>query len=213
LCAAVLSIAPLAARAEDDAGAAAAAPAAEADAGAALQAAPPDAGEAKEEAAPPEDPNKVAARQVVTEYLEAVKAKKWDAARKLIHPKTLERIAAGKKRRGIEDDEMAPWAKVKESYLVAFELGEPTPSAKGAMVVASTEQVYSVEDKGTEDGVKVDYLVLPLGGKWYVTDRRLGENEFPADTLALAYKGYFEGEYVPATPPPPEKKKHKKKGD
>ena len=49
---------------------------------------------------------------------------------------------------------------------------------------------------------------LPIDGKWYVTDRRLGENEFPAAATAAHYTGYFQGEYVPPAPPA---KKGKKK--
>jgi hypothetical protein len=173
----------------------------------------PDGGAA---AAAPEatDKDKAAAKAAVQEYLTAVKAKKWDNVRKLTHPVTIVRIADIKKRKRVEDDEMAPWAKEKESWLNEFKLGEPMPSAKGAIAVPSTEQIYSVEDNGVEDGVKVEYLVIPVAGKWWVTDRRIGENEFPASTLAASYKGYFEGEFTPPPPQAPEKKtrKSKKKG-
>jgi hypothetical protein len=183
------------------------------------EAAPPDtaAPDAGTAAAAPEatDKDKAAAKAAVQEYLTAVKAKKWDVVRKLTHPVTLQRIADIKKRKRIEDDEMAPWAKEKESWVTEFEIGEPMPSAKGAIAVPVTEQVYSVEDNGVEDGVKVEYLVIPVKGTWWVTDRRIGENEFPASTLAASYKGYFEGEFTPPPPPAPEKKgkKGKKKSD
>jgi hypothetical protein len=172
--------------------------------------APSDGGEATAEPAPLVDPAKEAAKSAAQQYLTAVKAKKWDVARKLTHPKTLQEIADIKKRKGVEDHELAPWAKIKENYLVSFELGDPESTANGAMVVPSTQTIFSVEDKGTEDGVKAEYLVIPLAGKWYVTSRRLGENEFPADSTALAFKGYFEGEYVAPPPEPTSRKKHKK---
>jgi hypothetical protein len=169
-----------------------------------------DAGAAPAPAAPPSDEAKAAAKQVVQEYLEAVKAKKWDVAKKVTHPKTLEKIADLLKRTKLENHPMAPWGKMKEEYMTDFSLSEPVASANGAFAVPSTETRFSVEDKGTEDGVKAEYLVIPIAGKYWVTDRRLGENVFPADTLAAAYKGYFEGEYVPPAPVAPVKKGKKK---
>lgn len=171
---------------------------------------PADAGAAAPEAAAPGDAEKAAAKKVVQDYLDAVKAKKWDIAKKLTHPKTLEKIDGIKKRTKLEDHPMAPWAKMGESYVTEFVLSEPVASANGAFAVPSTETRFSVEDKGTEEGVKAEYLVMPLAGKWYVTDRRLGENVFPESTLAAAYKGYFEGEYVPPAPAAPVKKGKKK---
>jgi len=171
--------------------------------------------EAKPEAAKPAEPEKpadkgaAAATQVVSDYLGAVKAKKWDAAKKFLHPKTLAAIAEIKKRRGVEDHELAPWAKLGEQYMTAFETAEPVANAKGAYVVPSTESVFSVEDKGTEDGVKAEYLVLSLHGKSYVAARRLGENEFDAKLLPTVYKGWFDDDYVEPPPVAPEKK-HKK---
>ena len=170
-----------------------------------------DAGTAAPTEAPANEAARASAKQAVEKYLTAVKAKKWDVARKLIHPKTLAFIADLKKRKGVEDHELAPWAKVKESYLVEFELGEPAATAHGAVSVPSTEQVFSVEDNGVEDGVKAEYLVIPLDGIWYVTDRRFGENVFPEASVAAAYKGYFQGDYVAPPPVPAEKTKKGKK--
>jgi hypothetical protein len=154
-----------------------------------------------------------AAQEVVTGYLEAVKAKKWDVAKKAIHPKRLAEIADQAKRTGVEKHALAPWAKVKESYLTKFEVSGAAPSGKGAVVVSSTEDHFSVEDKGVDEGVQAEYLVVPLEGRWFIVDRRLGAGQFPSGKVAASYKGFFEGEYtLPAEPEKPAKaakKSHK----
>lgn len=167
--------------------------------------------EADEETEEVEEAPKVAtaeemaeAKKALTTYLDAVKAKKWDQAKKSIHPKTLEVIASLKKRTGTENHAMAPWARVKEAYMTGYTLGDPKPTADGAVVVPSTEDEHSVPENGDESGIPAEYLLIPLEGKWYVTDRRLGENQFPESTVGASYKGYFEGQYE--MPKPPEKK-------
>jgi hypothetical protein len=151
------------------------------------------------------------AKKVLTSYLDAVKAKKWDVAKKLTHPKTLEVIADIKKRTGKENHALAPWARVKEAYLTGFVLGDPNPTANGAVVVPSTEDEHSVPENGDEAGIQAEYLLIPLEGKWYVTDRRLGEGQFPEKTVGASYKGYFEGQYEPPQPPAKPAKGGKKK--
>ena len=91
--------------------------------------------------------------------------------------------------------------------LTGFTLGDAKPTGEGAVVVPSTEDEHSVPENGDESGIQAEYLLIPLNGKWYVTDRRLGENQFPEKTVGAAYKGYFEGQYEP--PKPPEKKSGK----
>jgi hypothetical protein len=179
---------------------------------------------AVEDDTPPADAASVAeAKKVLQTYLDAVKdnskGKKWDTARKLTHPRTLEVIAEIKARTGTENHPLAPWAHMTESYLTDFKLGDAAPTAKGAVVVSSTEEAFDVPDQGTEADIKAEYLLLPLGGKWYVADRRLGEGQFPKETLADSYKGYFDGQYVAKTPAKAEaavkakkSKKSKKKG-
>lgn len=162
----------------------------------------PEAAEAEE--APPvvasaEDME--AAKKTLTAYLDAVKAKKWDAAKKLIHPKTIDDIARIKKRMGRENHGLAPWARVKEAFMTNYTLGDPKPTADGAVVVPSTEEEHAVVENGDETGIQAEYLLIPLSGTWYVTDRRLGENKFPESTVGVAYEGYFEGQYEPPKPP------------
>ena len=65
------------------------------------------AGEAQPEATA-DTPEAKAAKELVTKYLTAIKAKKWADAKKLIHPQTLTVIADHKKRLGKEDHAMAP---------------------------------------------------------------------------------------------------------
>ncbi|MCA3010876.1 MAG: hypothetical protein INH41_00600 [Myxococcaceae bacterium] len=156
-----------------------------------------------EEAAgePPELKN---ARELTTKYLTAVKAKKWNDAKKLLHPKTVDAIAERKKRMGKEDHPMAPWYHEKvDSYLKDFKVGGarqgPTPST---FVVEATEDNFQVEDKGVAEGEKASYLVGKKDGKWFLVDKKRGE-EFTNESIKLGYKGWFDKiekpEEAPAT--------------
>jgi hypothetical protein len=138
------------------------------------------------------------ARKVVADYLAAVKAKKWDAARKQLHPRRLEDFS-GPRKKEAERHTLAAWAHLKEHYLTSFELVDAAEAGEGAVVVSAVEDHFSVEDKGADEGVKVEYLVLALDDRWFLVDRRLGEGVFPARNLKAAYKEYFE--YVAAAKP------------
>lgn len=153
---------------------------------------PADADAAAEETA-----QLAAARKRLAEYLNAVEKKNWAQARKLTHPRTLEVIADVKKRLGTESHSMAPWAQVKERYLQNAEIVDVRESANGAVVARTSEDIYFVADKGVEEGATAEYLLIELDGQWYVTDRRVGEDQFPDKTVPLSYKGYFQGEYQP----------------
>jgi phosphoketolase len=65
-----------------------------------------------------DSPEAKGAKELLTKYLTAVKAKKWADAKKLLHPKTMEAIAERKKRMGKEDHPMAPWYHEKTDYLM-----------------------------------------------------------------------------------------------
>jgi hypothetical protein len=133
----------------------------------------------------------VPARKAVGDYLAAVKAKKWDLARKQLHPRRLEDFS-GPRRKDAERHVLAAWAHLKEHYLTSFTLGDVADAGEGAFVVSTVEDHFSVEDKGSDEGVKAEYLVLSLGDRWFVVDRRLGEGVFPARNLRAAYKEYFD---------------------
>lgn len=163
--------------------------------------------------------DQAAAKAVVESYLatcvKSATAKKpsWDAAKKAVHPKRLEDIADIKKRTGVEKHALAAWAAVGEHYLEKFEIAGTSPSGKGAVVVATTEDHYLVEDKGHDEGVQAEYLVLPVDGQWFIVDRRLGTGQFPSAKVGASYRGYFAGEFeMPKAPEPPAKggKKGKK---
>lgn len=149
------------------------------------------------------------AKKALVSYLEAVKAKKWDHAKKIIHPKTLAVIADIKKRTGVENHPLAPGARVKESYLTGYEITGAEGSANGAVVVRTSEASYSVEEKGVEEGVAAEYFVVPIDSQWFVTDRRLGEGQFATGSVTASYKGYFQGEFE--LPKPPVKAGQKRK--
>jgi hypothetical protein len=143
-------------------------------------------------AADSDAPEAKAAKELVTKYLTAVKAKKWADAKKLLHPKTVEAIAERKKRMGKEDHPMAPWYHEKVSYyLKEFKVGSASLAPLGTIVVETTEDNYQVEDKGMANGEVAAYLVGKKDGKWFVVDKKRGET-FTKDSVKLGYKGWFD---------------------
>lgn len=151
--------------------------------------------------------DQAAAKAVVESYLgscvKAVSQKKpamWESAKKALHPKRLEEIADGKRRTGVEKHALAAWARVGEHYVTKFEVSGTTPGGKGSVVVSTVEDHFSVEEKGHDEGVQAEYLVVRLAGKWFIVDRRLGSGQFPADKAGPSYRGYFEDEYQPPAP-------------
>ncbi len=133
-----------------------------------------------------------AARQLLTKYLDAVKAKKWAEAKKLLHPDTLKAIAERKKRLGQEDHPMAPWYHEKTSYyLKAYRLTDAREAANGTVVVETSEDNFMVEEKGLAEAEMASYLVGKKGGKWFVVDKKRQET-FTDDSIKLGYKGWFD---------------------
>ncbi len=134
-----------------------------------------------------------AGKELLTKYLTAVKARKWADARKLLHPKTIDSIAERKKRMGKEDHPMAPSFHEKVDYylkdfkVVAARQG-PTAST---IVVDATEDNFQVEDKGIAEGEKAAYLLGKKDGKWFVVDKKRGE-DFTNDSIKIGYKGWFD---------------------
>lgn len=139
-----------------------------------------------------ESPEVKAAKELVTKYLTAVKAKKWPEAKKLLHPNTLKSIAERKRRLGKEDHPMAPWYHEKVSYyLKEFKLTAARAATMGAVVVETSEDNFQVEEKGLAEGELASYLVGKKGGKRYLVDKKRGET-FSDDSIKLGYKGYFD---------------------
>jgi hypothetical protein len=133
-----------------------------------------------------------AARELVTKYLTAVKAKKWPDAKKLIHPRTIEAIAERKKRLGKEEHPMAPWFHEKVTYYMKeFKITDAKPAANGTVVVETSEDNYQVEDKGMAEGEMASYLVGKKDGKWFVVDKK-NQETFNADSIKIGYKGWFD---------------------
>lgn len=144
-------------------------------------------------AAEAEAPELKAAKELLQKYLGAVKAKKWADAKKLLHPKTVESIAERKKRMGKEDHPMAPWYHEKvDSYLKDFRVGAarqgPTEST---IVVEASEDNFQIEDKGVAEGEKAAYLIGKKDGKWFLVDKKRGE-DFTNASIKLGYKGWFD---------------------
>lgn len=149
-------------------------------------------------------PEAKAAKELLTKYLTAVKAKKWADAKKLLHPKTLEAIAERKKRMGKEDHPMAPWFHEKEDYyLKEFRVGAASTAPLGTIVVETSEDNYQVADKGMANGEAAAYLIGKKDGKWFVVDKKRGET-FTKDSVKLGYKGWFDKLEKPAEATPAE---------
>jgi hypothetical protein len=148
-------------------------------------------------AADADTPEAKAAKELVTQYLNAVKAKKWADAKKLTHPRTIAAIAERKKRLGEEKHPMAPWYHEKVNYwLKDYKLTGAKPGWGGTIIVETSEDNYQVEDKGIAEGEMATYLVGKTGGKWYVVDKKRGET-FTRDSVKLGYKGWFDAVQKP----------------
>lgn len=145
-----------------------------------------------------------AARELVQKYLAAVKAKKWDAARKFLHPKTLAAIAERKKRLGKEDHPMAPWFHEKvDYYLKDFKVVSAREASGGTFIVETSEDNFQVQDKGIAEGETGAYLLGKQDGKWFLVDKKRGES-FTNDSIKLGYKGWFDKVAPKAEPAPAE---------
>lgn len=133
-----------------------------------------------------------AAAQVLTRYLDAVKAKKWAEVKKLTHPKTLKAIAERKKRLGDEDHPMAPWFYEKNQYFMKeYKLTGVRAGPLGTWIFDASEDNYQVQEKGLAEGDPATYLVGKTAGEWVVVDKKRGA-KIPADSVKYGYKGYFD---------------------
>jgi hypothetical protein len=135
-------------------------------------------------------PEADAAKDLVTKYLTAVKAKKWADAKKMVHPQTLKAADERKKRK--QTHPLDPQGLEKtEYYLQDFKVTGVTKGALGTFIVETSEDNFQVEVKGVAPGEMATYLVGKKDGKWYVVDKKRGET-FTNDSVKLGYKGYFD---------------------
>jgi hypothetical protein len=138
------------------------------------------------------------AHQVLTDYLQAVKAKKWANAKKLTHPKTLKAIAERKKKLGEERHPMAPWFYEKtEYYLKDFRITDAKAGPEGTWIFETSEDNYQVQEKGLAENDMATYLLGKTGGKWVVVDKKRGVT-FTDDSVKYGYKGWFDKVETPA---------------
>lgn len=169
-----------------------------------------------------------AAKKAVTEYLEAVKdaapkqptydkkgklapvgkvdPKKYEPARKLTAPRTLDDLAALQKRTKDQKHSMAPWAWAqKDHFIIGYELGEAREAPKGAVVVTTKEKYFRVEEGGVDGEAEGDaYLVGPVKGKWLIVDKKTN-GDFTDDAIKIGYKGYWDETKAAPKPEPEEK--------
>jgi hypothetical protein len=133
------------------------------------------------------------ATQILSQYLDFVKAKKWDKARALTHPLTLAAIASTKKRLGEERHSMAPWFWAKDSfYLTNDKITDVSPAVDGTVVATTLEDSFQVQEKGELTDEKAAYLLGKSGGKWYVVDKKSEADGFTKDAIKYGYPKYFD---------------------
>jgi len=133
------------------------------------------------------------ATEVLTQYLDLVKAKKWDKVRTLTHPRTLAAIANAKKRLGAERHSMAPWFWAKDSfYLSRYKISDVSPAVDGTVVAITLEDSFQVQEKGELAGEKAAYLLGRSGGRWYVVDKKSEADGFTKDAIKYGYPKYFD---------------------
>lgn len=133
------------------------------------------------------------ATQVLSQYLDLVKAKKWDKVKALIHPRTLGAIADAKKRLGAEKHSMAPWYWAKDSfYMTRYQITDVSPAVDGTVVATTLEDSYQVQEKGELAGEKAAYLLGKSGGHWYVVDKKSEADGFTKDAIKFGYPKYFD---------------------
>jgi len=149
-------------------------------------------------AASSDDADTAAAKKVLVEYLDLVVKKKWDAAKKSVHPKTLEVIAGIKKRLGKEQHDMAPqyWAK-DDFYLKSYTIDGSAKHMYGTISFDVKGKNYRVQEKGEDaDPEPTSYLLGKKDGKWLVTDKKTN-GTFDDKSIKYDYKGYFDGTSAP----------------
>jgi len=122
-------------------------------------------------------------------------AKSLQAAKKLIHPKTLELIA-GQEKKNLAANAMnalAVWNHAKEDYwLKEYELGEMRKAEYGTVVVDVREKNWRVAEGGEDGEFESDsYLLAKVGAKWIVVDKRRNET-FTDQGIKVGYKDLFD---------------------
>jgi hypothetical protein len=133
------------------------------------------------------------ATEILSQYLDFVKAKKWDKAKTLTHPRTLAAIADTKKHLGAEKHSMAPWYWAKDSfYLTRYKITDVSPAVDGTVVATTLEDSFQVQEKGELAGEKAAYLLGKSGGRWYVVDKKSEADGFTKDSIKYGYPKYFD---------------------
>jgi len=170
------------------------------------------------------DPDLEGAKSVLKQYLDTLVkgaegkkpkpadvAKKLQTAKKFIHPKTLELVAAQEKK-GQVSAPMAVWFHANKDYwLQEVEVGEARKSALGTVVIETREKNWRVEESGEDGEAEADsYLLAKAGGKWVVVDKRRNET-FNDAAIKAGYRDYLEAEKKEPEKKEPEKKEPEKK--
>ncbi|HEY3449469.1 MAG TPA: hypothetical protein VGK67_24150 [Myxococcales bacterium] len=154
------------------------------------------------------DPEVDAAKAVLKQYLDSLVkagsvkkpkaadvAKSLQAAKKFIHPKTLELIA-GQEKKNLAANAMnalGTWNHAKEDYwLKSYEIGEARKAEFGSVVVDVSEKNWRVAEGGEDGEFESDsYLLTKVGAKWVLVDKRRNET-FTDKAIKVGYKEYFD---------------------
>lgn len=146
------------------------------------------------------DPDIQEAQKTLNSYLDLLVKKKWDLAKKMVHPKTLELIAGIKKRTGAEKHGMAPqyWAK-DDFWLKEFKIESGTKQLLDTVQFQVKEINYRVQEKGVDEGEPAAFLLGKLKGKWVIVDKK-ANNTFNDKNIKVEFRGYFEDAAPKADP-------------
>ena len=131
-------------------------------------------------------------------------ARKLLGARKYLHPKTLELIAAQEKK-GLAANSMsglAAWNHAKADYwLTKFTLVAARPSDHGSVVVDTREHNWRVDEGGEDAESEVaSYLLARVDGRWLLVEKRRNET-FTDEAVKAGYPEYFESDGKTAKQP------------
>lgn len=130
---------------------------------------------------------------LVGKYLEHVKNKRWNDAKKLTHPGTMATIAEVKKTTKTERHSMAPWFWEKTDFLVVdWDLKSIEESANGTWQVFTIEKQYKLEEDGHSEGEEAAWLLGKKDGVLYVTDVQRGGGGFDKTAITVGRKGFFD---------------------
>ncbi len=165
----------------------------------------PAAAEADAPASTVAEDEKVAGAQAfLEETMGLVEKAKWKEFKARMHPAAVKAMEERKKRTKRDDHNLAFWNHVKEWKIEKWEVTSVSPGARSTAVVVTKEDHFMVEEKGHEEGLAAEWLLVKgaIDGKkssWWLLDRRNGTGNFDGTAIE---KGF--GDVLPEEAASPE---------